>query len=195
MPRLAQAWALQALLGGACGASGSYLAATSTGLDGGSTRALQLLSEGDSVVNGVLNLFTTEGVAACEASCKVTFAAAFNVAEASVGCVCPEAEDTTARFRGRWRRRRQLVGEHSPADDVDGRENNIRNISRRKLRGLAELDAPAAAAFSARIPGGLAGGAAALELLSASGPGAVASSFGLEESEVCVCCVCAGNRG
>lgn len=190
MPRLAQAWALQALLGGACGASGSYLAATSTGLDGGSTRALQLLSEGDSVVNGVLNLFTTEGVAACEASCKVAFAAAFNVAEASVGCVCPKAEDTTARFRGRWRRRRHLFGEHSPADVVDGRENNIRNSSRRRLRGLAELDAPAAAAFSARIPGGLAGGAAALELLSASGPSAVASSFGLEESEVC-----AGNRG
>eukprot|EP00752_Nemacystus_decipiens_P002006 g1927.t1 len=175
MPRLAQAWALQVLLGGAArgAASGSSLSAA---LVDSRARALQvaaLSSEGDSVVNGVLNLFTTEGVAACEASCKGAFAAAFNVTESSVGCVCPE--DATARFRGRWRRRN--LGEQQYDDG--GRANN-----RRKLRGLAELDAPAAAAFSTRIPGGLAGLATSLELLSESGPGAVASSFGLEESEL-----------
>lgn len=125
-------------------------------------------------MNGVLNLYTTEGVEACEASCAGAFAAAFNVSESSVGCVCPEEADATARFRGRWRRRN--LGEHFPR--VLDRENI------RRLRGLAELDTPAAAAFSARIPGGLDGGAAALESLSASGPSAVASSFGLEESEV-----------
>lgn len=154
---------MQALLG-VCIAAGSYQAVSASG---NTRRGLQLLSEGDTVVNGVLNLYTAEGVAACEASCNGAFAEAFGVSDASIGCVCPEEEDATGR-------RRRNLGE-----SVAGRENN------RSLRGLTALDTPAAAAFTARISGGLDGGAAALEFLSAFGPSALASSFGVEESEVC----------
>eukprot|EP00903_Cladosiphon_okamuranus_P008172 g7871.t1 len=172
MPWIAQAWLVQALLGASSAAAAGGSAAMLERPGGSSTpRALQVSTEGNTVVNGILYLSTTEGVAACEASCKIAFAAAFNVTESSIGCLCPDQED--ARLR-----RRNLGEEENSAGPDSGRENT------RGLRGLAELDTPAAGAFAARIPGGLDAGSTALEAFTASGRSAVASSFGVEESEL-----------
>lgn len=163
-------------------------------------RALQeILTEGDTVVNGVLNLLTTEGVAACEGACAGAFAGAFGVDESSIGCLCPSSNTTTAAAAaaigvntGASTRRRGLFlrdnnNDVGPAEDMkEGEEEESGSRrNRRGLRGLAELDESQPLVFSARVPGGLEGGAAALELFSES-MGAVASAFGVQESEVCM---------
>lgn len=140
-------------------------------------RALQavVLSEGDTVVNGVLDLFSAEGVAACEGACVVAFSAAFGVEESAIGCLCPSTTTTGSSLR----RTRMLFG----------RDHNLERAEReasssgRGLRGLAELDESETVAFSARVSGGLNGGAAAVGLLSGS-MGSVAAAFGIQESEV-----------
>ena len=190
MPRLVRACFLPALLVSSaaacagCGDGDDRLAARAG-------RALQdtdtgaLWAAGDTVVHGVLILHTTEGVASCEDSCKPAFAAAFGVGESDIGCLCPD-EDGSFRARSRRRNLEEEIGsrnlllqgyhEGASAGRAAGR--------RRRLRGLAEIEGGAPVAFSARVSGGLSGGAAALELLATSGAGAVASAFGVEESEV-----------
>ncbi|CAN0109600.1 unnamed protein product [Ectocarpus fasciculatus] len=159
-------------------------------------RSLQVLTDGDTVLNGVLNLFTEEGVAACEGSCNGAFAAAFGIDELSVGCVCPISSDESDADD----RRRNLMGNNNNNNNneqpptADGAEHSEqRNSSsdrgrglrgQRRRRWLQEADSSAPVAFSARVAGGLAGGAAALDLLSESGWSAVASAFGVDEDEL-----------
>ncbi|CAM9505681.1 unnamed protein product [Ectocarpus sp. 13 AM-2016] len=148
-------------------------------------RSLQVLTDGETVLNGVLNLFTKEGVAACEGSCKGAFATAFGIDEVSVGCVCPMSTSASDADR-----RRNLMGDGKrPTSTSDSAEQNNGSSDRRSLRGqrrrwLAETNSSEPVAFSARIAGGLAGGAAALDLLSESGWSAVASAFGVDEDEL-----------
>lgn len=146
-------------------------------------RSLQVLTDGETVLNGVLNLFTEEGVVACEGSCKDAFATAFGIDEVSVACVCPMSSSASDADR-----RRNLMGDKKAASD--SAEQNKGSSGRRSLRGqrrrwLAETNSSEPVAFSARVAGGLAGGAAALDLLSESGWSAVASAFGVDEDEVC----------
>lgn len=148
-----------------------------------SRRSLQVLTDGETVLNGVLNLFTEEGVAACEASCEDAFATAFGIEEVSVGCVCPISIDDSNADR-----RRKLMGNKQPTSSGAEQNNNsdqgsLRGLRRR--RWLQETDSGQPVAFSARVAGGLAGGAAAVDLLSESGWSAVASAFGVDEDEVC----------
>ncbi|CAN0473029.1 unnamed protein product, partial [Ectocarpus sp. 12 AP-2014] len=139
--------------------------------------------DGETVLNGVLNLFTEEGVAACEGSCKGGFATAFGIDEVSVGCVCP-----MSTYASDADRRRNLMGDDKQPTS-DSAEQNNGSSDRRSLRGqrrrwLAETNSSEPVAFSARVAGGLAGGAAALDLLSESGWSAVASAFGVDENEL-----------
>ncbi|CAM9677305.1 unnamed protein product, partial [Ectocarpus sp. 8 AP-2014] len=147
-------------------------------------RSLQVLTDGETVLNGVLNLFTEEGVAACEGSCKDAFATAFGIDEVSVGCVCPMSTSASDADR-----RRNLMGDNNKQPTSDSAEQNNGSSDRRSLRAqrrrwLAETDSSEPVAFSARVAGGLAGGAAALDLLSESGWSAVASAFGVDEDEL-----------
>lgn len=147
-----------------------------------SRRSLQeeqdVLLAGDTVVNGVLNLHTSEGVAACQSSCKGAFAEALGVLESSVGCLCPITADnsttTVEEDTTRVRTRRNL--RH------DGNHHQQRH--RNSVRRLAELETGEPVFFTARVEGGLDGGATAVEKLSESGWSTVASAFGVQESEV-----------
>ncbi|CAM9462006.1 unnamed protein product [Pylaiella littoralis] len=179
-------WACDARVGAAASAAAAAAAAAaavvsddtgaSAAAAGGAataaSRALQeILTEGETVVNGVLRLLTTEGVAACAGACAGAFSSAFGVEPSSVGCLCPSNNTTT----GAIRRRSLFVG----GDEGEGEEE----ASRRGLRGLAELDESEPVLFAARVSGGLDGGAEALSLFSES-TGAVASAFGIQETEM-----------
>lgn len=161
---------------------------------GDGARALQTSSgssddlgdTGDTVVNGILELRTTDARDACEEGCTPGLAAAFGVDEPKVGCLCPD--DLEAR------RRLSSFAAGDPVDQallrvspslLEHPKKKQQSLSRnRSLRALAELDESVSAAFAIRITGGIEGGADSLDLFSNSGVAAVASAFGVEESEV-----------
>lgn len=168
----------------------------------GSSAGSTTVDLGDVVINGVLDLLTTDALEACPEACRSGIAAAFGVNEADVGCVCPNVTAVASSSSAR----RSLLGEEegrplfvfsqgfaaSASSSADKASFSSRN---RGLRGLAELDERAGAAFALRVSGGLDGGVEALDLLTGSGWSAVASLFGVEESEVCVASVVAEASG
>lgn len=168
-------------------------------------RALQVSSSGDitetgdTVVDGVLEMLTTDALDACLSSCKAGLAAAFNITEAGVGCLCPDASASRRRLvrieeeqDADLDSKRIGRGENShPQADFPGtslfllsQQLGSDRDRRRYLRGLAELDSRGRAAFAVRIPGGLSAAAEALDSVTQTGLGAVASAFGVQESEV-----------
>lgn len=150
------------------------------------SRALQTSSDVDqsTVINGVLQLLSTEAVSACDSKCEEALSAAFDVEESDVACLCPEA------------RRRGLFSADGTRMDAIllGRHNNMGDAQRnpRSLRGLAEEDEGQGAAFAARVPGGLSAGVSSLDAFVTNGRAEVASAFGVPELEVwCLCHVAA----
>ena len=152
-------------------------------------------AEGDTVIFGVIDLLTSEALNACASSCVAGVAAAFDVTESNAGCACPDDESSSRRQRrllawdgpenyhddgvlAQTKTSLSLSGPQLPAA-TSGRAPGSRN-----LRALAVLEERVRVGFTARVGGGIAGGAAALDLLSSTGMEAVASAFGVEESEV-----------
>lgn len=146
-------------------------------------------AEGDTVIFGVIDLFTSEGLDACTASCATGVANAFGVNETSVGCACPDEDDDTSASRRQRRLFGQALKNTITSQFLLGGGPQVlpaesRGAQGRSLRGLAALEQSVPVGFSARVAGGIEGGAVALDLLSTSGREAVASALGVEESEV-----------
>ena len=194
---MALAWssALLAQLVNAISGHSSPAAAAAAAAAAPPRRVLQA-SPPDAVIFGVIDLLTSEALDACAESCVEGIAAAFEVAESSAGCACPDDESSS-------RRQRRLFGwdgpdNHHHHDGVLAKTTSLL-LARpqlppaavsgsapesRSLRGLAALEQRVRVGFSVRVAGGTEGGAAALDLLSSTGREAVASAFGVEESEV-----------
>lgn len=152
-------------------------------------------SSSDTVVNGVLELVSNAALRACDSACKKGLATAFGLSEDFIACLCPDTPSVSSASNTRRR--------HLSSSDYDGGHdsdemldlNAYPSVFRdeqdegqevaggRYLRELAVRDVAGSAAFAARIPGGLEGGAASLEEFSSS-LSLVASAFGVDESEV-----------
>ena len=149
----------------------------------GTERKLESSSDGSGqgekvVVSGVLELLSTTARGACNLSCTGGIAAAFGTEEDSVACVCPHDANSTRRLHETLRsfERVLLLSPGSPEETSP--------LPVRHLRGLVELEESAKAAFAVRIQDVSDGGADALGQLSTTGLREVASTFGVQESEV-----------
>lgn len=122
-------------------------------------------TDGDTVVNGVLELLSSDAIENCSGGCKSGLAQAFDVEETSIGCDCPSLGSSS---------RRRLF------DSVTRRDADLSlHLRPRRLSG----DDQAGAAFAVRISGGLSAGVESLENFIAS-IDLVAGAFNVSKSDV-----------